>query len=55
MEDTLSTQQQTAVSLAQDATKKPYSRPELIRYGDLKTLTQSNLATTFVDFEGWFS
>jgi hypothetical protein len=54
MEDTLSTQQ-PAVSSAQDAAKKPYIRPELVRYGDLKTLTQSNQAVTFVDFEGFFS
>lgn len=54
MEDTLSTQQ-PAVSSAQDAAKKPYIRPELVRYGDLKTLTQSNFSVTFIDFDGYFS
>jgi len=54
MEDTLSTQQ-PAVSPAQETVKKPYVRPELVRYGDLKTLTQANFAPNFVDFNGFFS
>lgn len=56
MEDMLKSQPQTdTVSPVQDATKKPYIRPELVRYGDLKNLTLSNNAVTFVDFEGFFS
>jgi hypothetical protein len=55
MEDTLQSSQTSAVSPVEDAAKKPYVRPELIRYGDLTTLTQSQSGTVFIDFEGRFS
>mgnify|MGYP000594087266 CR=1 FL=1 len=56
MQDSLKLQAQSAaVSPAQDTSKKPYIRPEVIRYGDLKTLTQSNAFGALVDFEGFFS
>lgn len=56
MEDMQNTQAQTnTVSPVQDATKKPYLRPELVRYGDLKKLTLSNNGVQEVDFEGYFS
>jgi hypothetical protein len=54
MEDTHSTQQ-SAVSAAQETVKKPYVRPELVRYGDLKTLTQATLSGSQLDFTFDFS
>jgi hypothetical protein len=55
MDATLNTQAQPeAVSPASDS-KKPYVRPELTCYGDLKTLTQASSGNNFVDFNGMFS